>query len=104
LTTTPSDQSVAETRAMALAMFPDIPCFFELMDPSCPKAALWVVYFAHEEATDCTHDMAWPVCDEHKAAVQRMASAFWRMWLQAPPVPCDKCGTPIRLDRVEAIR
>lgn len=103
--TAPAQQSAAETRTMALAMFAEqVPCFFQLMDPSCEKAAKWVAYFGHEEtAPECDYETAWPVCDEHKVAIQRMASPFWRMWLQQPSIPCEKCGTPIRLDRIEAI-
>lgn len=98
-------RSTTDTRTMALQMFADqVPCFFQLLDPSCEKAASWVAYFTHEEnLTDCTHDMAWPVCGEHKGAVQRMSTPFWRMWLQMPPLVCEKCETPVRLDRIEAI-
>lgn len=105
MTTSAEAQSVTEARTMALAMFAsNVPCFFQLMDPSCEKAAAWVAYFAHEENTaGCEHDMAWPVCEEHRAAIQRMASPFWRMWLASPSLCCEKCETPVRLDRVEAI-
>lgn len=97
-------ESTTEARTMALAMFAsNVPCFFQLMDPSCEKTALWVAYFTHEETVGCDHDMAWPVCEEHRAAIQRMASPFWRMWLGTPSMPCEKCETPVRLDKVEAV-
>lgn len=98
-------QSLTEVRTMALAMFAEaVPCFFETMDPSCPKPAAWVAYFLHEEnTTDCPLDMAWPLCSEHKSMLLRAVSPFWRMWLQSDPIPCDACQAPIRLDRFEAI-
>lgn len=104
--TTASGQSIAEARTMALAMFADqVPCFFQLMDPPCEKAARWVVHLGHEENTGaCDHDTSMPVCDEHKTTFQRSTHPFWRMWLGTPPIPCDACGTPLRLDRIEAIK
>jgi hypothetical protein len=99
-------QSVTEIRTMALAMFADaVPCYFETMDPSCEKAAAWVAYFTHEEnTTDCAFDMAWPLCGEHKNAILRVVSPFWRMWLQSDPMLCEQCQAPIRLDRFDPIK
>lgn len=64
--------STTESRAAALAMFEgQVPCLFQLTDPSCAAAARWVVYFAHEENTvRCDREDPWPVCDEHKKLVQ----------------------------------
>lgn len=104
MTTSAGTRSVTEARTMALAMFAEaVPCFFQLADPPCEKAALWVAHFAHEEPGPCTTEIAWPVCEEHRQAFQRTAHPFWRMWLQSPPLSCDDCGTTIRLDRFEAI-
>jgi hypothetical protein len=90
---------------MALAMFAGrVPCFFQLNDPSCPKAALWVAHFVHEENTsDCELNTAFPLCDEHRTAIQRTTSPFWRTWFQMDPWPCNGCSTPLRLDRFEAL-
>lgn len=104
--TTTIPQGLSETRAMALAMFEhQVPCFFQLGDPACEKTAGWLLFFGHEESPprECDGLAPWPVCDEHRRKVQQMSSAFWRMWMGVPSVPCDGCGTPIRLDRVEAL-
>lgn len=43
------------------------------------------------------------LCDEHKHIVQQASLPFWRVWFATPPIPCSNCGTPVRLDRFEAI-
>jgi hypothetical protein len=106
MTTAAQGQSATEARTMALAMFADqVPCFFELHDPPCEKLAVWVAYFAHEEnvAPDCEGLSPWPVCEEHRQALRRVTSPFWRMWLRLPSMPCDQCGTPARVDRFEPV-
>jgi hypothetical protein len=81
-----------------------VPCLFQLTDPSCPAAARWVVYFAHEENTArCDSDEPWPVCDEHKRIVQASSHPFWRTWHNSPPVMCPQCGTPLRPERFEPV-
>lgn len=102
-------RSSEATRAAALTMFADqIPCFFQLVDPSCPNLAAWMAYHVHEEnterATACGEIEPWPVCDEHRAVVQRANSPFWRVWFALKPTSCGHCHSPIRLDRIEALR
>lgn len=93
---------------MALAMFADsVPCWFEIMQPSCGNPATWIAFFDHEENTTTCRDPEaepMPVCDLHRAAISRVSSPFWRMWFTAAPLPCGSCGTPIRLNRFEAIK
>lgn len=105
MTTSTEGCSTAETRTMALAMFADaIPCFFQLMDPSCEQTAHWITHFVHEENTSsCDAIEPVLVCDEHKGALQRSTSPFWRVWFSLPAMPCGNCGTPMRIDRFEAI-
>lgn len=100
-------QSTPESRAMALAMFANaVPCWFEIANPSCENAAQWVAYFDHEEnTTTCRAVEAepMPVCDVHKAGLNRVTNPFWRTWFGGASMPCSACGTPIRLNRFEAI-
>lgn len=97
--------STVESRAAALAMFEgQVPCFFSLADPSCPSTAGWLAYFAHEENTArCDWCGPWPVCAEHRRIIDMMSRPFWRTWHQLEPMPCESCGTPLRLDRFEAL-
>lgn len=97
--------STTESRAAALAMFEgQVPCALSLADPPCPNAARWLACFAHEEtAGACGHEEPQPVCDEHKRQLQAASHPFWRTWWNLPPVLCDRCGTPLRLDRFEPL-
>jgi hypothetical protein len=81
-----------------------VPCALQLADPPCPDVARWLVFPAHEENTGtCGHEEPHPVCDEHKKALQAGSHPFWRTWYGTPPVPCDRCGTPVRFDRFEPL-
>jgi hypothetical protein len=97
--------STAESRTAALAMFEgQVPCMFQLIDPSCPHTARWLVQFVHEEATArCDRADPWPVCDEHKRMIQMSSHPFWRTWHQMAPVPCPACQSPLRLERFESL-
>lgn len=103
--TTAAPGSTAESRAAALAMFEgQVPCFFQLGEPPCPQVARWLAMFAHEENTvRCGHDEPWPVCTAHKRMVEVGSHPFWRTWHQSPPLTCEPCGTPLRLDRFEPL-
>jgi len=82
-----------------------VPCLFQLHDPSCAAAARWLAWFAHEENTArCESDEPWPVCDEHRRLLQRGSIPFWRTWWKTQPVMCPYCGTPLRLDRFESLQ
>jgi hypothetical protein len=98
--------STTESRAAALAMFAgQVPCVLQLADPPCPNAARWLAVFTHEENTaTCGGDEPQPVCDEHKRAVQMGSHPFWRTWNNSPPLLCDWCQTPLRLDRFESLQ
>lgn len=97
--------STVESRTAALSMFEgNVPCFFSMADPSCPKTALWLASFDHEEnAGHCGDVDPWPVCDEHKRIIQMASHPFWRTWHQLKPILCGGCGTPTRLGRFEAL-
>lgn len=62
----------------------------QLGDPSCPNAARG-------------GDEHQPACDEHKKLVQMGSHPFWRTWNNSPPVLCDRCGTPLRLQGFEPL-
>jgi hypothetical protein len=96
---------VDEARIAALSMFAgQVPCFFQVADPSCEENAKWMVYFDHEEhAGDCTYDMVWPVCAGHLGIVRRMMSPFWQVWSQAEALKCERCTVPVRMNRFEAL-
>jgi hypothetical protein len=94
----------AESRAAALAMFEgQVPCLLQLADPSCPDRARWLAWFAHEENTVSCEASPAPVCDAHRRGLQAASHPFWRTWHQMPPVLCDLCGTPLRLERFEPL-
>lgn len=104
--TTPQAQgkSTTDTRTMALTMFADnVPCIFQMADPSCEKTARWLGFFVHEESAGCGYDEPLLVCEEHRTVIQRASSPFWRTWFATPPWPCGGCGKPVRLDRFEAV-
>jgi len=103
--TTVTPGSTADSRAAALALFEGhVPCFFSLTDPPCPEAAGHLAYLVHEESTaNCTDADPWPVCDEHKRAMQMVSHPFWRTWHQMTPTRCHKCGTSLRVKRFEAL-
>jgi hypothetical protein len=104
--TTATPGSTAESRTAALAMFEgNVPCLFQLTDPSCPETAKWLAAFIHEENTArCDGaSLLWPVCDTHKKMIQVSSHPFWRMWHTMKPVNCDQCGTPIRLASINPI-
>jgi hypothetical protein len=100
-------QEFSESQVMALAMFKDeIPCLLHFADPSCDELAKWVIVYTHEETVDdCEGIMPAPVCDTHSRQLQMAFSGFWRMWTNAPDGSntCDRCGKPIRIDRVEPL-
>lgn len=105
--TTPAIRSTTGPQAAALAMFEgQVPCFFSLGDPSCPEAARFLAWFAHEEndskAAGC-EVAPWPVCEQHRRAIQMSSHPFWRTWHQLPPMICDDCGTPLRLERFDPL-
>jgi hypothetical protein len=97
--------STVESRAAALAMFEgQVPCLFQLAEPSCPDTAAWLAWFAHEENTaSCSSNEPWLLCEAHKKMVQTTSHPFWRTWHQTPPLICEPCGTPLRLDRFEPL-
>ncbi|MCX4912847.1 hypothetical protein [Streptomyces sp. NBC_00687] len=93
-----------DTRALALEMFKDnVPCFFQLFEPSCPNAAAWVVHFRHLSVDDCGGQPPFPVCPEHRQLLERSGQPFWRAWFNADPILCDGCGEELAIDRFEAI-
>jgi hypothetical protein len=104
--TTPVTGSTVDSRAAALALFEgQVPCFFSLADPpACPATARHLAFLAHEENTSaCDYDEPWPVCEEHKRLLQMASHPFWRTWRQSPPIQCRNCGTPLRIERFEAL-
>lgn len=105
MTVSAAPGSTAESRAAALAMFEgNVPCVFRVAEPPCPGTAGWLAWFVHEENTaDCDWDEPWPVCGEHKRSIQISSEPFFRTWHQLEPIPCGKCGTPVRLHRFEPI-
>ena len=84
-----------------------VPCVFQLADPSCPATAKWLAWFVHEENTArCGWNEPWPVCDEHKRLIHGSSHPFWRTWYQSQAVgcpACPACGTPLRLEKFEPI-
>jgi hypothetical protein len=93
-----------ETRALALAMFEgNVPCFFSTMEPWCENAAAWIVYFRHLSARDCGGMHPFPVCPEHRQAIEKATHPFWRAWFNLNPTLCDDCGAELGIDRFEAI-
>ena len=102
--TTPANFSTPDTRAAALAMFEHaVPCFFQMLDPSCEQLAVALAHFVHEESQSCGRDEVWPVCPEHQQALRRMSLPFWRVWYAMAALPCPACEKPIRVDRFEAL-
>jgi hypothetical protein len=104
--TTATPGSTTESLTAALAMFEGhVPCIFQLTDPSCAGTAKWIASFVHEENTArCGGgNLQWPVCDTHKRMIQVSSHPFWRTWHRMDPVLCDRCGTPVRLDRIDQI-
>lgn len=97
--------STPESRAAALSVFQgQVPCVFQLTDPSCPNAAAWLGWLAHEENTArCDRDEPLLLCDTHKKAIAASSHPFWRTWHALPPMLCDRCKTPLRLDRFEPL-
>ncbi|MFF0183514.1 hypothetical protein [Streptomyces sp. NPDC005244] len=93
-----------DTRVLALEMFKDnVPCFFQLMEPPCPNAAVWVVHFRHLSVDDCGGQPPFPVCPEHRQAMERSTQPFWRAWFNTDPILCDDCRAELAIDRFEAI-
>jgi hypothetical protein len=94
-----------ESRTAALSMFEgQVPCIMSMADPECLKAALWLAWFDHEENLGhCGDADPWPVCDEHRRMVQMASHPFWRTWHNLQSIPCGKCQTPLRLERVEPL-
>jgi hypothetical protein len=105
MTVSAAPASTTESRAAALAMFEgQVPCLFQLTDPSCAATARWVAYFAHEVITvRCDREDPWLLCDEHKKLVWASSHPFWRTWHNTRPVLCPGCGTPLRPERFEPI-
>ena len=105
MTVSAAPGSTTESRAAALAMFEgNVPCFFSFGEPPCLAVARHLAFHVHEENTmPCGHDEPWPVCDEHKQALQAVSNPFWRTWHQMQPMLCSKCKTPLRLDRFEPL-
>ena len=105
MTVSAAPGSTVESRTAALAMFEgQVPCLFSMADPPCPKTALWLAWFVHEEyAGDCGDAEPWPACDEHKRMIQMASHPFWRTWHNLQPNPCPKCATPMRLERFEPL-
>lgn len=97
--------STTESRTAALAMFEgQVPCVFSLVDPSCPELARWLAWFVHEENTAvCDRDEPWLLCDGHKRILQASSHPFWRTWNRLQPLPCDACGTPLRVSRFDPL-
>lgn len=91
------------TRALALAMFDDVPCFFSTMEPPCPHTAAWIVHFRHLSAVECSGQPPFPLCPDHKRVMQQAVHPFWRAWLNTDPIICDDCGAEVTVDRFEAI-
>lgn len=96
--------STEASRAAALTMFDDVPCFFQMLSPGCEERACWIARFVHEEPGGCDGTGPWPVCETHKQALHRVSVPFWRVWFAAEPIPCGACGVPLRLDRFEALK
>ena len=95
--------STETSRAAALSMFDQVPCFFQMID-DCGQPARWIAYFVHEEPGGCGQDPEpWPVCENHHKAVRHACTPFWRVWYAAQPMPCVKCAGPLRLDRFEPV-
>jgi hypothetical protein len=81
-----------------------VPCIFSLGDPSCAAVARWLAWHGHEENTArCEWNEPWPVCDDHRQALQRVNHPFWRTWHQLAPTLCDQCGTPLRIERFDPL-
>jgi hypothetical protein len=102
--TTPG--STTESRTAALAMFEGhVPCIYQFNEPSCEETAKWIASFVHEENVKRCDDanLKWPVCDTHKKMIQAASHPFWRTWRHMRPIPCDRCRTPVRLDRIDQI-
>lgn len=96
--------STTESRTAALSMFKgQVPCVFQLAEPTCPSTAGWLAWFTHEENTVTCEDVPWPVCGDHRKTIQAASHPFWRTWNQMRPVLCDQCGTPLRLERFEPL-
>jgi hypothetical protein len=103
--TTPVTGSTPESRAAALAMFEgQIPCVMQFAEPSCPETARWLAWFVHEENTSrCEHSEPQPLCDTHRKMIATATHPFWRTWHRTPPVLCDQCETPLRLERFDPL-
>ena len=95
--------STETSRNAALSMFDEVPCFFQLVTPSCEERARWIAYFTHEEPAGCGDPEPWPLCDTHRQAIRRIAVPFWRVWSGAEPMNCGFCGIPLRVERIEAL-
>lgn len=88
----------------------DCPCFMQLMDPSCPERAAWIIHFEHavtregEEAGGCGLHPT-PLCHAHKNLMQAtFTGGFWSMWLGTGDTRCVGCGRPLQIKSIDPIR